>query len=74
MRKYTIGRPRRKVQGFRTPPPPPPPAPNSSEADLASEESLTTFIDNWEVKNESRIAPTMHFNHGRFYIIKNQLV
>ena len=55
-------------------PPPPPPAPNSSEADLASEESLTTFIDNWEVKNESRIAPTMHFNHGRFYIIKNQLV
>ena len=56
------------------PPPPPSPAPNSSEADLASEESLTTFIDNWEVKNESRIAPTMHFNHGRFYIIKNQLV
>ena len=45
---------------------------NSSETDLASEESLTTFI--WEITDESCIAPAMPFNHGVFYVIYNKLV
>lgn len=46
---------------------------NSSETDLASEESLTTFI--WELKDESCIAPAMPFNYRIFYVIVyNKLV
>ena len=68
------------------PPPPPPPKyiitsddclvagrpSNSSETDLAGEESPTTFI--WELKDESCIAPTMPFSHGIVYVIWNKLV
>ena len=45
---------------------------NSSETDLAGEESPTTFI--WELKDESCIAPAMPFSHGIFYVIWNKLV
>ena len=45
---------------------------NSSETDLAGEESPTTFI--WQLKDESCIAPAMPFSHGIFYVIWNKLV
>ena len=45
---------------------------NSSETDLAGEESPTTFI--WELKDESCIEPAMPFSHGIFYVTWNKLV